>query len=234
MKKEKCNGARVRNAAFAAVLALVMCGCSANGVRVKLEKSETENESEQIITETPIVSGMSKDFLNEINAQLAEVIAEKTESFDEAAKRTQNDRNGKASLEITAEVMYNKKRLLSLVMESHEYTSGFNETQSRYAVTIDAAEEKQLCLSDLFCDDEYKNMLNARLEKLSLSDEYSDIWDKPTIGEEQNESFYLSDKGLIIYYRPYELSYYSRGFVEFTIPYSDLYGYLDPQYAALY
>ena len=77
-------------------------------------------------------------------------------------------------------------------------------------------------------------MLNARLEKLSLTDEYSDIWEKPVVGEAQNENFYLSNGGLVLYYKPYELSYYSRGFVEFTIPYSELYGYLKPEYAVLY
>ena len=77
-------------------------------------------------------------------------------------------------------------------------------------------------------------MLNARLATISLKVEYADIWEQPVIGEEQNECFYLTDDGLVIYYPPYELSYYARGFVEFVIPYSELYGYLKPEYVLLY
>lgn len=220
--------------AAAVACAVLVGGCAVNGVRVKTEKFAEETESESIKTETPVISGMKKDFTDEINARLADVISAKTDSFKEAAKKCEKDRNTKAELEINAEVKFNKKNLLSVVLESYEYTSGLNGSSARYAVTLDALGEKQLELCDLFCDDEYKNMLNARLEKLSLSDEYSDIWEKPTVNEAQNGDFYLSDGGLVIYYQPYELSYYSRGFVEFTIPYSDLYGYLKPEYAGLY
>lgn len=228
------SGGKIKYTAAALLLVFFMSGCSVNAVRVKLEKYEAENDAEKVKTETPVITGMKKSFTDEINAQMSDIITSKTESFRETAQKTQNDRNAKAELEISTEVKYNKKNLLSYVIEAYEYTSGFNGAASRYAVTIDAAEEKQLQLCDLFCDDEYKDMLNARLEKLSLTDEYSDIWEKPVIGEAQNESFYLSDGGLVLYYKPYELSYYSRGFVEFTIPYSELYGYLKPEYAVLY
>ena len=73
-------------------------------------------------------------------------------------------------------------------------------------------------------------MLNSRLEKMSRQAEYSDLWEKPIITDAQNEYFYFNDKGIVIFYPPYELSYYARGFVEFVIPYEDLYGYLKPEY----
>ena len=228
------RGARIRHTAAALLLVFFVSGCSVNAVRVKLEKNGNENDTEKVKIETPVITGMKKSFTDEINAQMSDIITSKTESFRETAQKTQNDRSCKAELEISTEVKYNKKNLLSFVIEAYEYTSGFNGASSRYAVTIDAAEKKQLQLCDLFCDEEYKDMLNARLEKLSLTDEYSDIWEKPVVGEAQNENFYLSNGGLVLYYKPYELSYYSRGFVEFTIPYSELYGYLKSEYAVLY
>ena len=231
IKKLTVAKVKIISALLAAVL---VCSCTVNGVRVRLEKSAEETETEVINTETPVVSGMKKSYTDELNSQFSDIISEKTESFKQTANKTVQDRNGKAELKIEGEVKFNKKNLLSIVLESYEYTSGLNGSSARCAVTTDVSEEKQIMLCDLFCDDEYRDLLNARLEKLSLSEEYSDIWEKPTITEAQNESFYLSDNGLVIYYQPYELSYYSRGFVEFTIPYSDLYGYLKPEYALLY
>ena len=55
-----------------------------------------------------------------------------------------------------------------------------------------------------------------------------------TYSDEQNEYFYFTDKGIVIFYPPYELSYYSRGFVDFTIDYEDLYGYIKPEYSRKY
>ena len=64
-------------------------------------------------------------------------------------------------------------------------------------------------------------------------DEYSDLWEKPQIKESNQRDFYVTQQGLVIFYQPYDLSYYARGFVEFTIDYADISGYLKEEYRRL-
>lgn len=214
--------------------AVILCGCTLNRIDVDFKTDSSENETVIIHTEIPVVKGMNEEFCGQINTEYSEYTQSRINSFNENAVNTEGEREGKARLNITQEVKFNKKKLLSIVGECFEYTSGMTGAMSRIAVNIDTESEKRIYLCDLFNDEEYVDMLNARLEKISDSDKYSDIWEKPVIGEAQNENFYFADDGLVIYYPPYELSYYARGFVEFTVPYSELYGYLKPEYSELY
>lgn|GEM_PF-342001 len=228
------NGVGIGITALTILFMTVMCSCAPNSVRVNIIKDEREGENEIICVEIPEISGMSEEFTGSINDELKQYAADKIDAFTAEAEKTKDERDGKARLDTVQEVKFNKKNFLSVVGESFEYTSGMTGASSRIALNIDTESEKRLYLCDLFNDDEYVGMLNARLDKISAGEEYADIWERPVIGEEQNECFYLSDKGLVIYYPPYELSYYARGFVEFTVPYSELYGYLKPEYTVLF
>lgn len=216
------------------LLITLFYGCTFGGVKVTKEIEENETENEIIFIETPKIKGMGEEFSNTINQQIEESIKAKKENFLDRAKATKEERDKKAKLEISQKVTYNKNDLLSIVSECFEYTSGLTGAVSRMVVNIDTKSEKRIYLKDLFNDEEYIEFLNAKLLKMSEKEEYSDIWEKPVIEEAQNEYFYLADDGLVIFYPPYELSYYARGFVEFCIPYSELYGYLKPEYTVLY
>ena len=212
-----------------------MSGCSLSKVNVKIDEKSYETDEEMISVQIPIISGLSDNaFENELNTQYSERINEMITSFSEDSQKTTNERNGKSVLEIKQNVMYNENGILSLVTECYRYTDGVNGISSRIIKNINTETNTALLLEDLFSDDEYVKMLDERLEKQSEDAKYSDLWEMPKIGGEQNEFFYFTPEGLVIFYPPYELSYYARGFVEFTIPYSDLYGYLKPEYSFLY
>ena len=74
-------------------------------------------------------------------------------------------------------------------------------------------------LADLFADDGYvstlNRMINEEMEK--HSEEYKDLWAKPEIKQEHQTDFYIQDDDLVIFFQPYDLSYYARGFVEFRL-----------------
>ena len=64
--------------------------------------------------------------------------------------------------------------------------------------------------------------------KENKPEEYGELWQKPEI--KKNQDFYITDDDLVIYYQPYELSYYARGFIEFPIRLIELKGYLKEDY----
>ena len=51
--------------------------------------------------------------------------------------------------------------------------------------------------------------------------------------EEHQTDFYIQDDDLVIFFQPYDLSYYARGFVEFRLDLEDLSGYMKEGYRRL-
>ena len=49
----------------------------------------------------------------------------------------------------------------------------------------------------------------------------------------ENQDFYITPENLVVYYLPYKLSHYERGFVEIPLSLSDMSGYLKEEYRHL-
>ena len=214
---------------------ILLCSCSKDKVKVDYINKDYETESEIIHLEIPNFHGLgTKELSDEISNDYEEFSQELLNSFIESSNNSKDSRTGKSKLEMKNEVKYNKNGIFSLVGEIYKYTQGAYGVSDRRILNVDINNSKVLLLKDLFCDEKYIDMLNSKLEKLSCDAIYSDLWEKPMITDKQSEYFYFDNKGLVIFYPPYGLSYYARGFVEFTIPYSELYGYLKPEYSILY
>lgn len=202
---------------------------------MELTNKDYETDNEIIYLEIPSFKGLgTKELSEEISNDYENFSQELLNSFIDTSNKSTEYRTGKSKLEMKNSIKYNKNGLFSLVGEIYKYTQGAYGSSDRRIINVDIKNSKVILLEDLFSDDEYIEMLNSKLEKLSQDAMYSDLWEKPIITDKQNEFFYFDDKGLVIFYPPYELSYYARGFVEFTIPYSELYGYLKPEYSMLY
>ena len=109
-----------------------------------------------------------------------------------------------------------------------------HKNRFRIAKNIDTSACRELSLSDLFDGDSYIDALNKMLiDSVSENPEkYADIWAKPKIL--QNQGFYIDGKNLVIFYPPYELSYYERGYVEIPIPLEEVLTYLKPEYREIF
>lgn len=216
-------------------LAITLCSCASNKVKMELTNKDYETENEIIYLEIPSFHGLgTKELNDEINNDYEKYSQELLNSFIDTSNSSVDNRAGKSKLEMKNEIKYNENGLFSLVGEIYKYTQGAYGASDRRILNVDVSNSKIILLEDLFIDGEYVEVLNSKLEKLSQDAIYSDLWEKPVITDKQNECFYFDDKGLVIFYPPYELSYYARGFVEFIIPYSELYGYLKPEYSLLY
>ncbi|MBR0089122.1 MAG: DUF3298 domain-containing protein, partial [Clostridia bacterium] len=100
---------------------------------------------------------------------------------------------------------------------------------------IDTALSKKVLLADLFAEAGYENTLNRMINEQveEHPDEYSELWEKPVIKDTSQTDFYIDGDKLVLYYQPYDLSYYARGFVEFKLPLKELSGYLKEEYRRL-
>ena len=98
---------------------------------------------------------------------------------------------------------------------------------------IDTKNGVYLSFKDMFNDNTYLNRINSYISSLLQTnpEKFDELWKTPTVSENQN--FYITSQGIVIFYPPYELSYYSKGFVEIEIPYKEIESYLNPNYSFL-
>ncbi len=200
---------------------------SCGGIQIGEEKLEEETGEYKMNAVTAVINGLDDEqFQIEINEKIKNYNDTLIASFRE---RITTDDNTVDELKITP-MIYRGKRTISIVNDVYEYNGGSHGIMSRPDITIDTAENRLLELEDLFVDDKWLTFLNSKLAEMveADSEKYSVLWEKPQIMDDQ--SFYIDGVNLVIYYPPYELSYYARGFVDFKIPTEQLVGYIKPVY----
>ena len=119
-----------------------------------------------------------------------------------------------------------------MISEKYTYITGLHGNSWQTAITFDSESDRILSLSDLFVDDKFYGILNERIDELinENAEEYRDLWEKPVVDKKREDKFYLEGDNLVIFYEPYELSYYARGVVEFPIPMEEIRGYVKENY----
>lgn len=220
----------VRRLWVAAAVTFVLVGCGMpGGIKSVIHKEEQETDYSTVCAEIVEFSGIrNKEYQSELNMSVENDVCEAIEEFDAiSAEASEGLPPGiKSTLYITQHVKRTKDGILSFLSEHYIYTGGAHGVTSWYPRTIDTLAENphDLTLGELFADNEYMEKLNKIIEKKveDNPDRYSELWAKPTITQENQNRFYLTDSDLVIYFPPYELSYYAKGFIEFPIPIEEL------------
>lgn len=114
----------------------------------------------------------------------------------------------------------NSDSLISLYSDFYNYTGGAHGNTVRYAYTVDKEKEEILSLKDLFTKGyDYKKIIHDEIKKqINIDPEkyYDSTNQFQGITDEQ--SFYIDEDNLVIYYQQYEIAPYCSGIPEFKIP----------------
>ncbi len=207
--------------------ALASCG---KGVTIQTIDKSYSTDTIDCTAQIPQVSGLSSENLQEVvNEEYEKTIVELMNNFSEAAKKT----GDKSTFETETGVYCNQGDFFSVVTQINWSAGSAHKNSYRIAKNINTKDCIEVKLSDMFEDDAYIDMLNSRIGEVleKERDRYSDLWKKPTIS--QNQRYYIDGKNLVLFYPPYELSYYERGFVEIPLSLADMSGYLKPEYRKL-
>lgn len=212
------------------VLALLLLVTSCGGVGVdSVDKSYT-TETVTVEAKIPKISGLSSQSLEEsINTEYERTITSLLDEFKKQAEKT----GDKSSFLVTTTEHYNQGGFFSAVTQVESVVANLKKSSVRITKNIDTKKCAEISLSHLFEGDEYIDMINARLSEAvkENSEKYQGLWEKPRLSE--NQDFYIADNCLVVYYEPYKLSYYERGFVEIPLSLSDMSGYLKEEYRYL-
>ncbi len=115
---------------------------------------------------------------------------------------------------------------LSLYVDYYQYTGGAHGLTERRAYNIDLKTGKELTLKDLFPEgSNYREEINQFIEK-QINAHPENYFTDPEMGGftgiAEDQSFYLEDDYLVIYFGLYEIAPYASGIPEFRIPLNQL------------
>lgn len=224
---------------FALAAVCLLCGCGpSEKTKIDVNTKEYETDYLKVTAQTVEFKGLSDTaFESRLNDEYQTQVYQWITDFDsEAQANASAQKMGeKYVFELTQKERYNKNNFISIVSESYLFTGGAHGSSGWVSKNIDVAENKEVTLADLFTDPDYQTQLNRKLTECVTKNpqEYQDLWEQPVLGEAQQKDFYIENGKLVIYYQPYELSYYARGVVEFPIKLEELESYMNPLYRKL-
>lgn len=136
------------------------------------------------------------------------------------------------NMQIRHKIYENNETIISMVTEKYAYVNGVHGNIWWKARNFDVKNNCYICLADLFYDDEYKKILNLKMEEMIQNEpkKYHDLWEKPEIKSDSFLNFYIDNKHLVIFFEPYELSFYAKGIVEFAVEAKELRGFIKEEY----
>lgn len=219
------------------LLTICLCGCSADeAAKITITDKQYETDYSTVNAQLAEFGGLEdEEFQDTLNSRFAQRLDDAIAEFDALAHETEGETSAKYTFDAVQNVKYNKNDFISIVEERYVYLGGAHGNTMWYPSNIDTLQSKTVALGDLFENDGYKEtinrLINERLEE--NPDEYKDLWAKPELWQSHQTDFYITDKSLVIFFPPYELSYYARGFVEFELPLEKLEGYLKEEYRRL-
>jgi hypothetical protein len=124
------------------------------------------------------------------------------------------------------EPTYCKEPYVSLYREIYEFTGGAHGNTTRYGSTWDLKRNKQLSLADLFKKGwDYKYFMlqfiqgEAKRRKITGQADYFDNLTENLTKYFDEKNYYLTEKGIAIFYPLYTIAPYSNGIQVFVIPY---------------
>lgn len=168
---------------------------------------------------------------NQINMEVSNYKRYAKYLFKQAIKGyTQSQNNGYPFLGYEAymeySITYNENCFFSVYFDKYEFTGGAHGSTVRASNTWELCRGTRLQLNSFFRPGtDYRRLLID--EAIRQAEEiqrrqniYFDDYKSLIIKNFNEDSFYLSPKGITIYYQQYDIAPYSTGIVEFTIPYS--------------
>lgn len=126
------------------------------------------------------------------------------------------------------DVTYNRDCVLSLYFDRYEYTGGAHGMTLRSSDSWNIASSSPIRLNDLFLipDDVYAFVTDAIVEQIdqmtmAKTEDFPYFENYEALVKEyfNPKSFYINNRGIVVYYQLYEIAPYVSGIPEFLLPY---------------
>lgn len=114
----------------------------------------------------------------------------------------------------------NTENIISFYIDYYQFTGGAHGMTTRIAYNVDKSKGIKLQLKDLFNNNyDYKSVIDKEINKQIKKDPDKYFTGKEGFnGIKENQSFYIRDNTIVIYFGLYEIAPYVAGIQEFSIP----------------
>ena len=162
---------------------------------------------------------------------LGDVKTAQKEAQDNLADSSEYQSPNRCETYFDYKIAYQQGDLLSVVLWDYQYYGGAHGSTRQITHTFDLKTGAEYALADLMkADSGYVGYINdtikADIVKAGMEDDQLTKFE--SIADDQG--YYLSDGGLVIYFQQYEYFPYAAGIMEYTMPYADLSQYLKTEF----
>ncbi|MFW2503514.1 DUF3298 and DUF4163 domain-containing protein [Clostridium diolis] len=172
-----------------------------------------------------LVGGNDEKRINLINNVISQDILPRAEESEKTAKEYFGEK-GQETPRFPYEIYSryttseDNNQILSLYNDYYEFLGGAHGMTTRTSYTIDKKKEALLTLKELFSEGyNYSDIINKEIEN-QIKKNPENYFDSGNVfkGISENQSFYIRDGDLVIYYQLYDIAPYVFGIPEFKIP----------------
>ncbi len=199
-------------------------------VKVDTQQIESSTDSLSLNMQIPVISGMANKTLQEnINKEIMDnAMRIKTELENDCQEYLKDAEEynfpvHQYELYVTYKA-YTNGGVLSLVVETYQYTGGAHGITWRDYYNLDIQNGKRLSLHELFKDGtDYVNIINKEIKKqiADRTESGQGVYFEGDMGFQsisENHPFYIKDKHIVICFSVYEIAPYVTGMPEFQLP----------------
>ena len=199
----------------------VLTGCQLSEAVALVDHKEIKKNNVEVLIPS-VKKGASSDVLKKINAELDKAVKDRLDEYMGYLKEDTRVSTDRYIFYSSYAVKFNKNDLVSMVMDSYQYTGGAHGMKWKDSVTADLKTGKILKLGDLFkFGSAYDTVLNEKIRAQIDAKEYRKD-DISFVGVNNETNFYLTEELLVIYYQPYDIAPYVYGMVAFYIDNDEL------------
>ena len=200
---------------------------------ITAENRKIYSEDSKLLTniQYPYISTADKAVADKINAAiLADVEKAQKEAQDNLKAYGSYQSPNKFETYFNYKIAYMQGNLLSLVLYDYQYYGGAHGIEIQISHTFDLKTGREYSLADLMdSNSEYAKYINDSIKADIVKDNLEDAQITKFVSIADNQNYYLSNKGLVIYFQEYEYFPYAAGIMEYNFPYADLSDYLKPE-----
>lgn len=163
-------------------------------------------------------SEINKAFENRALDLKNQMMKDGKEALEDAKKY--GYKNRPYNLSIDYNISYNERDIISITSTYYQYTGGAHGTTLTETLNINTRTGEKIELKDFFKQGvDYKKVITEEVKKQMTGDNKF----YPNAAAElkmvsDDQSFYIEEGNIIIYYQPYEIAPYAAGICEFKIP----------------
>jgi inhibitor of cysteine peptidase len=196
-------------------------------------KTTFEDDKLQSTIQYPRITAADQAVSDQINAViLADVAAAQKEMQDNLKDMEGYQSPNRCETYFNYRIAYQQGDILSLALTDYQYYGGAHGSDKQITHTFDLKTGKEYTtLADLMKSGSgYVDYINGSIKNAIVERELADAQLTEFVSIPDHQSYYLTDRGLAVYFQQYEYFPYAAGIQEFVFPWAELEQYLKPEF----